>query len=202
MITVALLRSWDVCWTGSKIAAVAGGVTAMSPRELAAHTDISPDDRMWVLGRTLRYLDERAARLYAIDTALTVAHLVDDEEPIFRGFMNDLLYAEDLPPAARDAVRDAAWDIVYNVEYKAAMYKTVRTSAWSVAYDIGYDNANIAYCVALSAARTVAYDASWHLPWGNMRTATWEAAYTAAIERSIARTLEWLGDYADGWEEP
>jgi hypothetical protein len=165
----------------------------MSPRELAARRDISPDDRMWVLGRVLWYLDERAARLYAIETALTVAHLVDDEEPIFRGFLNDLLCAEDLDPAARDAARDAAWDAVYNAAYKATAYNTMRTSTWSVAYDVRYNTANIAHCIALSAA--------WAVAWGATRDAEWEAAYTAAIERSIARALEWLGDYADGWEE-
>ena len=135
MITPKLLSDWNACWSDDRIAAYFGQRTEITPREAAADKTVSLDDRMWVLAKCLAHLDESAARGFAIECALSVAHLVGDEDDQaqYLGLCNRLLEIEDLPASARAAARDAAWD--------------------------------------------------------------------AAWDESIARALEWLGDYADGWEE-
>ena len=103
MITAKLLREWGACWSDRRIADAFGSRTEVSPRTIAGTTAVSCDDRMWVMTRCLWYLDERAARLFAIETALTVAHLAgdDDDQARFLGLMNDSILIEDLPAAAR-----------------------------------------------------------------------------------------------------
>jgi hypothetical protein len=219
MITPELLRSW-----GNERIVGAFGASALSPREMAARSDIDLDERMWVLGRVLVHLDERAARLFAIETALTVAHLAGDEddEAIFRGLMNDLLCAEDLDPAARDAARDAARATANDMLWKSD--EMAAAAAWNAAYDAARASWIAASSTALVAARTAAEAARLDAKtersidhalgkigdvWRAARAAVGAAeeiaertARNAALERSIACTLEWLGDYADGWEEP
>ncbi len=57
-ITPMLLRSWDACWTDTRIATYFAGRESLTPREIAedlAH--ISHNDRMWVLTMTLAHKD-------------------------------------------------------------------------------------------------------------------------------------------------
>ena len=151
MITKNLLREWNACWRDDRIDAYLAGREGVSPREVAADEMISLNDRLWVIGKSLWYLDGSAARGFAIETALTVAHLAGDEydQARFHGLINDMLQIEDQPPETRNA----------------------------------------ACAAACAAARAAA--------WADARAAAWDAA----IQSSISRALEWLGDYAYGWEE-
>jgi hypothetical protein len=192
---------------------------------MAARSDIDLDERMWMLGRVLAHLDERAARLFAIETALTVAHLAgdDDDEAIFRGLMNDLLAAEDLDPEARDAARAVVRAVATGVLWQ--IDEAVAVAVWSAACDAArfapwFVATNTALAAAKTAAAAAMRDAKTERPidhalgqiggaWRAARAAVGaaaeiaaRAARNAALERSIACALEWLGDYADGWEEP
>src|SRR5688572_19667708 len=122
MITAQLLRSWGACWSDEQLALKFGSRTTVTPREVAADKTISLDDRLWVICKTLWYLDERSARYFAIETALTVAHLAGDEDDQaqFLGLMNELMCIEDLPVEQRDAAWDAAWDAARDAARAAA----------------------------------------------------------------------------------
>jgi hypothetical protein len=208
VITPKLLRDWNACWTDEKILEKLGKRKDVAPRELATDTTISLDDRLWVLCRAIWYLDEHAARLFAIESALTVAHLAGDEDDQaqFCGLMNELILIEDLPleqqgaawDAARGAARGAAW---------GAAWGAARDAAWGAARDAARDAAwGTPRDAAWGAARDAA-DAAWGAAWDAARDAAdaardaADAAWDASLEAAIGRALEWLGDYADGWEE-
>lgn len=202
MITKKLLSDWRACWDDASIAGKLAGRESVTPREVAQDTSISADDRLWVLCRTLWYLDESAARGFAIDTALTVAHLAGDEDDQaqFHGLMNELLVIEDMPIEQRDAARDATRDAA--AAAAAAARDAAAAAAWYAAWDSARDSARDS---AWYAARDATSDAAWGAAWYAVRyaasDAAWDAARDSAIEASIARAIEWLGDYADGWEE-
>jgi hypothetical protein len=223
MITASLLRSWSACWSDEQIRTRLGTRTAVTPREVATDTSISVGDRLWVVCKALWYLDEDAARYFAIETALSVAHLAGDEDDQaqFLGLMNDLMCAQDLPEDRRAAARDAAWAAARDAAWAAA-----RDAAWDAAWAAARDAAwAAARDAAWAAARDAAWDAAWAAAWAAARDAAWAAARAAArdaawaaardaawaaardaawdadIEKSIARALSWLGDYANGWEE-
>jgi hypothetical protein len=170
-ITRKLLRDWNACWADEQIVEKLGKRKSVSPRAVANDESISLDDRLWVLCRALAHLDEHAARGFAIECALTVAHLTGDEADQAQclGLLNDLLQIEDLPPAAWDAAWGAA-----------------RNAAWGVAWGAARDAARDA---AGDAARNAAGDAA--------RNAARNAARDAALKEVIARALEWLGDEAE-----
>lgn len=134
MITAKLLREWGACWDDQRIAAPLGDRKEVTPRDIADDNSISLDERLWVLGRTLWYLDENAARGFAIESASLVAHLAGDEDDqaLYLGLLNEMLQIEDLPEG--------------------------------------------------------------------QRAAAWYAARDAELQKAIERAIEWLGDYADGWE--
>ena len=125
MITTKLLREWGACWPDDKINECMPK-DGVAPRALAADTAISLDDRLWVITKCVWYLDESAARCFAIECALSVAHLAgnEDDQAQFRGLMNDLLAIEDLHESERGAARDAAWD---------AARGAARGAAWDAA---------------------------------------------------------------------
>jgi hypothetical protein len=200
MITPALLKSWGAY--DEQLAVF--GVTAMSPRELAARNDISLSDRMWILGRTLAHIDEHAARLCTIEIALGVAHLAGDDEATFRGLMNDLLVAEDLDLAARNTALIAAWDYAWHVwQTTPIIRRPMRDAVWKTAEAATrIDVYNAVWDAACDAAWAVAKAVTWDAVWGAARDAVLDTVLEVEMEQSLARALEWLGDYADGWEEP
>jgi hypothetical protein len=179
MITAQLLRSWSACWSDEQIRTRLGNRTEVTPREVAADTSISVDDRLWVICKALWYLDEAAARYFAIETALSVAHLAGDEDDQaqFLGLMNDLMCAQDLPANQR-----------------AAAWAAARATAWAAARDAAWDTA---WDTAWAAARATAWDAARATAWDTARATAW----AADVEKSISCALSWLGEYADGWEE-
>ena len=201
MITAKLLREWGACWSDEQIAAL--GVTEMSPRQLATDERIPLGDRLWVLCRSIWYLDESAARLFAIESAAGAVHLAGDEDDQaqYLGLLNWLCEIEDLPAGQRaDAWADAwaaAWDAARTAAWAdawAAAWAAARTAAWAAAWD-----------AAWAAARADAWDAAWNAAWADARADAWDAAWNAAwadaLSFSLDRALDWLGDYADGWEE-
>jgi hypothetical protein len=173
VITPKLLREWGACWSDDRIFRHFGTRPELSPSDIATDASISLDDRLWVLCRSIWYLDESSARLFAIESASLVAHLAGDDEDqaIYAGLMNDLLLIEDMPVDRREAAR-------------ASAYAAARAAAY--AYADAYADA-YAYAAARAAAYAYAYA---------------DYAYDAAIQKAIDRALYWLGDYADGWEEP
>ena len=181
MITAKLLREWNACWSDERIAAF--GKSEMSPREVAACESISLDDRLWVLCRSLWHLDESAARGFAIESASLVTHLAgnEDDQSQHAALLNRLLEIEDLPADQRGAAREAAWGAAREAARGAAR-EAAREAAWEAAWE---------------AAREAAWGAAREAAWGAAR----DAARAAELRKAIARALEWLGDYTDGWEE-
>lgn len=109
-VTPSLLRSWSCCWDGARIARYFGTRKQIDVRVIAADESISLDDRLWVATRLIAHLDEHAARRYAVECALSVAHLAGDEddEAQFRAICNRLIEIGDLPPSSQAAARAAA----------------------------------------------------------------------------------------------
>jgi hypothetical protein len=175
MITAALLREWGACWDDARIQRAFGARAEVTPRDVSISTDVSLDDRLWVLCRAIWYLDESAARMFAIESASLVSHLAGDEDDQaqYLGLMNRLCEIEDLPVEQRAAARAAAG---------AAAWDSARDAAWAAAGDA-------AGAAAGDAARAAAGDAAW------------AAAWAAALQKAIDRAIHWLGDYADGWGE-
>src|SRR5262245_63739705 len=143
MITPMLLREWNACWDDDRILDKAGGRAEVTPRDIANDDSISLDDRLWVLCRCLWYLDESAARGFAIESALLVAHLAGDEDDQaqYLGLMNRLLEIGDLPEPEMAPARAAAWD---------AAWDAARAAAWDAAREAARD-----------AASAAASDAAW-----------------------------------------
>jgi hypothetical protein len=214
VITEQLLREWNACYSDEKLKVAFDKRAEITPREVATDKTITADDRMWVLAKCLCYLDERAARLFAIETAMSVCHLAgdDDDQAVFAGLLNELIIIEELPDASwdvawyatraatRDAARDAAWAAAWSATRDATRDATY-DAAWSATRDA-------AWAVACGAARVVtrvvAWDAAWDAAWAATydaaQDATRRVARDAALEKTIDRAIEWLGDYADGWE--
>jgi hypothetical protein len=207
MITPKLLRSWNA--DARLVQAL--GAEELSPRELVTREDISINDRLWVIGRTLVHLDERAAGSFAVETALTVARLACDveDEALFRGLMNDLLATEEPVDARNVAWADVAWDVALDVSRStaalaawAAACSAAQAVAWATRRDFARNVVarhvvtNAVCDVVWDAARAVAWAASdgtvaWNVPWNS--------AWLAEVRLSLSRALEWLGDWADGW---
>lgn len=177
MITPKLLREWDACWNDDRIATYFAGRDALTPRAIANDDSISLDDRLWVLCRTMWYLDESAERMFAIESASLVAHLAGDEDDqaIYAGLLNDLIQIEE------EITDPGAW---------AAAWYAAGSAAWSAAW-------YAAWYAAWSAAGSAAWAAAWYAAWYTARA----AAQDAELRKAIARAIEWLGDFADGWEE-
>ncbi len=129
MITKKLLKDWQACWSDDRIKTYFGKRRTVTPRTVAEDVTLSQSDRLWVLSKCLLHLDESAARGFAIECALSVAHLAPDEDE-HRGLLAWLLEIEDLPEAERSAAESAA-----------------RSAAWSGAW-----SAESAYSAARSAA--------------------------------------------------
>ena len=133
MITKALLQEWQACWPEDKIDEKLGKRKSVSPRQVARDKTISVDDRLWVLCKALWYLDESAARYFAIESAATVTHLAGDEDDqaLFSALLNQLCEIEDLPTEQRDAARGAARDAAQGAAWGAHMEASIlRALEW------------------------------------------------------------------------
>lgn len=144
MITAELLRDWGACWPDSQIRERMGTRESVTPRDVAADESISLDDRLWVLCRSIWYLDEHAARMFAVESASLVVHLAGDEDDQaqYRGILNWLCEIEDLPEDKRDVARVAtwvaAWDAARDAAWaaaRAAAWTAARAAAWTAARD-------------------------------------------------------------------
>ncbi len=145
-ITKKLLREWEACWSDERIAEKLGKRKSVSPRTIANDESISLDDRMWVLAKCLAHLDESAARGFAVECAMTVAHLAGDEDDQaqFAGICARLLEIEDLPASERDAARGAARDAARGAARDAARgaaLDAARGAAWGAAWGAVLKNA-------------------------------------------------------------
>ncbi len=207
MITPKLLREWEACWYDEQIKEHFGRRKSLTPREVAEDKTISGLDRLWVLTRCLAHLDESAVRGFAIECALSVAHLAPDEDE-HRGILGWLLEIEDLPEFERAAAYYAACSAASDAASDAASY-AASDAARSAAYYAAWNAAHAAHA-ACSAASYAAYDAARSAAYyaarsaasyaasDAARSAASDAAYDAAIEGYTLKALEWLGDYADG----
>jgi hypothetical protein len=119
--------------------------------------------------------NDRTARLFAVDCAYRVAHVMEDQRSLNalhiasefaegRATTKDLAAARD---AARDAARAAAWD---------AARDAARAAAWSAAWD--------------DAARAAARDAARAAAWDAARAAAWDDAARADAARAAAWSAE------------
>ena len=115
------------------------------------------DDALWCLRAVDGY--QREMRLYAVDCARMVQHLMTDQRSLdaldVAERHADGLATDGELSAARDAARDAAW---------AAARDAARDAAWAAAWDAAWD-----------AAR----DAAWDAAWAAARDAAWAAAWDA-----------------------
>jgi hypothetical protein len=112
------------------------------------------DDALWCL----RAVDghEREMRLFAVDCARSVQHLMTDKRSldaldVAERFANDLATQTEL--AAADAARVAAW----------AAADAATTAAWAAAWDVGWAAARVAAWAAAAAAGDAAWDAQANL---------------------------------------
>jgi hypothetical protein len=155
MITPALLREWNACYSDERILELFGGRESVSLLDVL-QSDIPDADRVWVASRAL---SERDARLFACWCAEQV--LPDDCDPrsraaieVARRFAYGKAARKELHAAgaaARAAVRAAA---------RAAARGAARGPAWSAAEAT-------AWCAAWSAAEATA--------WSAARDAAWDA---------------------------
>jgi hypothetical protein len=117
------------------------------------------DDALWCLRAVDGY--QREMRLYAVDCARSVQHLMKDQRSIAAIDVAERyahgLATDDELAAARGAAWDAAWG-----------------AAWGAAWD---------------AARDAAWDAAWGAAWGAARDAAREIQ--ADLLRIVCAEIEW-----------
>ena len=156
--TLNKIRALSPCASGWEKLLKNLGKTKADDEPLALTTVLEsngPDDVLWCLRAVVGY--EREMRLYAIDCARSVQHLMADQRSlaaldVAELFANGLATQTELATAwdaaratARDAARTAAWD---------AAGTSAGTAAWTAARDA-------ARATARDAARTAAWDAAW-----------------------------------------
>ena len=139
------------------------------------------DDALWCLRAVDGY--QREMRLYAVECARSVQHLMTDARSIAaldvaERHADGLATDEELDTAL-DAARDAALDAARDAALDAA---------WAAAWDAAWDAAraaarNAAWAAALDAARAAALDAA--------RDAAWDAARAAAggVQANLLRIV-------------
>ena len=125
------------------------------------------DDALWCLRAVDGY--QREMRLYAVDCARSVQHLMTDPRSLAALDVAER-YAEGL---ATDAELSAASE---------AARAVARDAAWAAASDAASD---AAWAAAWAAARTAEWAAAWAAARTATRTAAWDAAGAAA--RTAAR---------------
>jgi hypothetical protein len=125
------------------------------------------------LTRIVETWNDRSARIFAVECAEEVLHLIDD--PVSRLTCEVTLYVARCyaDGEATDEELDAAW---------AAAWAAARDAARAAARDAAWDAARAA---ALAAAR----DAAWAAALAAARDASWDAAWDAA--RAAARAAAW-----------
>ena len=141
------------------------GKTSADDEPLAITTILDSnglDDALWCL----RAVDghQREMRLYAVDCARSVQHLMKDPRSIAAIDVAER-YANGL---ATDAVRAAAWD-------------AARAAAWDAAWDA-------ARAAARDAVRAAAWDAARAAAWDAARAAAWDVQ--ADLLRIVCAEIE------------
>ena len=128
------------------------------------------DDALWCLRAVEGH--QREMRLYAVDCARSVQHLMKDPRIIAALYVAER-HADGL---ATDAELDAAWAAAWDAARAAA-----RAAAWDAARDA-------AWYAAWAAARAAAWDAAW----GAARAAAWDDAWDAAGDaaRAAAKNIQ------------
>jgi hypothetical protein len=151
-ITPKLIRQWDACWHDDEIAERFAGRRYVTPREVAEDESLPQADRLWVVTSALVHLDQRAARLYAIECAASVTHLAGDEDDqaAHAGLLHNLIQIEmEVPGGASaaatrhaiwSAARDAAWSAAWSAAWDAAL-DAVWNAAREAATQTGLDDA-------------------------------------------------------------
>ncbi len=164
-ITADDLIGWGSCWGEKKTRSyfAAAGVDSFTPLEILNRSDVSDEDRLWVVLRE-EIIPERDLRLLACDFADHVMPIwagayPDDTRPqdaiaVARRYANGDASAEELT-VARDAAGDAAWNAWDAVAAGDAARNAARATAWDAA-----EAAGAAAAEAAVAARDAAGDAA------------------------------------------
>ena len=180
--TLNKIKAYNPCSSGWKKLLKNLGKIKADDEPLALTTILESNgfnDALWCL----RAVDghEHEMRLYAVDCARSVQHLLTDKRSldaldVAERFANGFATQTELD-AARDAASDAAW-----------------AAAWAAASDA-------ARAAVWAAARVVARDAAWAAVWAAARDAAWAAAWAAAsdaawaaasdVVRAAARDAAW-----------
>jgi hypothetical protein len=181
--TLNKIRSHSPCADGWKKLLSNLGKTRADDEPLAITTILDSNglsDALWCLSAVDGYQSEM--RLYAVDCARSVQHLMQDQRSIdainvaerhAQGLATDAELA-----AAWDTARNAVWDIAWDTAQNAA-WDIARDAAWSTAWSAAWSTArDAAWSAAVSTARDAALSAAWDAAW----TATWAEAQSAAEE--------------------
>ena len=129
--------------------------------------------------------DATTARLFAVECAAEVAHLMTDKrsldalEVAYRHALGDATDAE------LAAARDAAWDAARAAACDAAR-AAASAAAWDAAWAPSWD-------AAWAAARAAAWAAAWDAAASHAAATAGSAARSAAHTRNTHRLLWWLG---------
>jgi hypothetical protein len=141
--TLNKIRAHSPCTSGWEKLLKNLGKTKADDEPLALTTILGSNglaDALWCL----RAVDghEREMRLYAVECARSVQHLMTDKRSldaldVAERFANGLATQAELA-AAWAAARDAAWDAA-RVSARAAAWAAARAAAWAAAWDAARD---------------------------------------------------------------
>ena len=157
--TLNKIRAHSPCTDGWEKLLKNLGKTKADDEPLALTTILESngiDDALWCL----RAVDghEREMRLFAVDCARSVQHLMTDKRSrdaldVAERFANGLATQTEL------AAADAAWAAAWTAADAAA------DAAWAAAWDVGWAAARVAAWAAAAAAGDAAWDVGWAAAW-------------------------------------
>ena len=171
--TLNKIRACSPCASGWTMLLKNLGKTKPDDEPLAITTILDSnglDDALWCL----RAVDghQKEMRLYAVDCARSVQHLMTDQRSITAIDVAERHAYGLATDAELDAARAAAW---------AAARDAARDAAWAAARD-----------AAWAAARAAAWDAAWAAARAAARDAAWNAAWDvqADLLRIVCAEIE------------